>query len=102
MITTDEEDPSKAAPKPAFWHYKGLRVTQYWRAYPRKEHPLRIKVNGRFMYWMSQNVIPNGVAYENFELVQDYYDGQRFIFGITERPPDQFELKRADILTEGY
>jgi len=42
---------------------------------------------------MSRSVIPNGVAYENFELVQDYFNGQQFIFGITERPPDQFELK---------
>lgn len=101
MITTDEEDPTKAAPRPPFWHYKGLKVAQYWRAYPHKEYPLRVKVNGRFTYWMSRNPIPNGVAYENFELVQDYYNGQQFIFGITERPPDQFELRKASFLTEG-
>ncbi|MBN2312425.1 MAG: hypothetical protein JXM79_00760 [Sedimentisphaerales bacterium] len=100
MIATDEKDPTKTAPKPTFWHYKGLKVTQYWRAYPHKKHPLRIKVNGRFTYWMSRNPIPNGVAFENFELVQDYYDGQQFIFGITERLPDQFELKKASFLTE--
>ena len=92
MITTDEDDPSKASPKPAFWHYKGLKVTQYWRAQPTKGYPLRIKVNGRFTYWMSRSPIPNGVAYENFELVQDYFDGQQFVFGITERPPDRFEV----------
>ncbi len=92
MITTDEDDPSKVIPKPAFWHYKGLKVTQYWKAHPNKEHPLRVKVNGRFTYWMSNNAIPNGVAYENFELVQDYYDGQQFVFGITERSPDRFEV----------
>lgn len=91
MITTDEDDPSKAIPKPAFWHYKGLKVTQYWRAHPHKEHPLRIKVNGRFMYWMSRSPIPNGAAYENFELIQNYFDGQQFVFGITERSSDRFE-----------
>jgi hypothetical protein len=92
MITTDEDDPSKAIPKPAFWQYQGLKVTQYWRADSHKEHPLKVKVNGRFTYWMSRNAIPNGVAYENFELVQDYFDGQQFVFGITERSPAQFDL----------
>ena len=92
MMTTDEDNPSKAIPKPAFWHYQGLKVTQYWRADSHNEHPLKVKVNGRFMYWMSHNAIPNGVAYENFELVQDYYDGQQFVFGITERTPAQFDL----------
>jgi hypothetical protein len=92
MLTTDEENPSKIVPKPAHWHYRGCKVTQYWRAYPHQEHPLRIRVNGRFAYWMSRNPIPNGVAYENFELVQDYFDGQQFVFGITESPPAQFEL----------
>jgi hypothetical protein len=41
---------------------------------------------------MSRSPIPNGVAYENFELVQDYYDGQQFVFGITESSPTQFDL----------
>jgi len=91
MITTDEDDPSKAIPQPAFWHYQGLKVTQCWKAHPHKEHPLRVKVNGRFTYWMSNNAIPNGVAYENFELVQDYYNGQQFVFGITACSPDRFE-----------
>ncbi len=40
---------------------------------------------------MSHNPIPNGVAYENFELVQDYFDGQRFILGVTELSPTQLE-----------
>jgi len=92
MLTTDEDDPSKIVPKPAHWHYQGRKVTQYWRAYPHKEHPLRIRVNGRFTYWMSRSPIPNGVAYENFELIQDYFDGQKFIFGVTELSPTQFDL----------
>jgi hypothetical protein len=92
MLTTDEDDPSKILPKLAHWHYQGCKVTQYWRAYPHKEHPLRIRVNGRFTYWMSRSPIPNGVAYENFELVQDYFEGQQFVFGLTESSPTQFEL----------
>jgi hypothetical protein len=90
MLTTDEDDPSQIVPKPAHWHYQGRKVTQYWRAHPHKEHPLRIRVNGRFTYWMSRSPIPNGVAYENFELVQDYFDGQQFVFGITESSPPLF------------
>jgi hypothetical protein len=92
MITTDEGDPSKVAPKPASWHYRGRKVTQYWRADLCKGHPLRVKANGRFTYWMSRSAIPNGVAYENFELVRDYFDGQQFIFGLTELPPSRLEL----------
>lgn len=76
MLTTDEDDPSKIVPKPAHWRYQGCKVAQYRHAYPHKEHPLRIRVNGHFTYWMSRSPISNGVAYENFELMQDYFDGQ--------------------------
>jgi hypothetical protein len=41
---------------------------------------------------MSRSPIPNGVAYENFELTQDYFDDQRFVFGVTELSPAQFDL----------
>jgi hypothetical protein len=92
LVTTDEDDPSKVMAKPSHWRYRGRKVTQYWRAHPHQEHPLRIRVNGRFTYWMSRSPIPNGVAYENFELVQDYFDGQGFIFGVTELSPTQFDL----------
>jgi len=92
MITTDEDDPSKVVPKLASWHYRGRKVTQYWRVNPHQKHPLRIRVNGRFTYWMSQSPIPNGVAYENFELMQDYFDGQRLTFGVTDLSPSGFEL----------
>lgn len=91
-LTTDEDDPSRVMPKLANWRYRGRKVAQYWRAHPRDEHPVRIRVNGRFVYWMSRTPIPNGVAYENFELVQDYFDGQHFIFGVTEQSPTKFEL----------
>jgi hypothetical protein len=91
-LTTDEDDPSRVMPKLANWRYRGRKVAQYWRAHPRDEHPVRIRVNGRFVYWMSRTLIPNGVAYENFELVQDYFDGQQFIFGVTEQSPTKFEL----------
>jgi len=92
-ITTDEENPSQVIPELANWRYRGHKVTQYWRIYPHDEHPVRVKVNGRFTYWMSNTSIPNGVAYENFELVQDYFDGQQFVFGVTQLSPRQFKLK---------
>ena len=91
-ITTDEDDPSKVLPKLAPWRYQGRKVTQYWKTHPHGAHPIRIRVNGRFTYWMSHSPIPNGVAYENFELVQDYFDAQQFIFGVTEQTPAQFGL----------
>jgi len=91
-ITTDEDDPSEVTPKLANWRYRGRKVTQYWRADHCDAHPVRIRVNGRFVYWMSRAPIPNGVAYENFELVQDYFDGQQLILGVTERSPAKFEL----------
>jgi hypothetical protein len=91
-ITTDEDDPSQVIPELANWRYQGRKVTQYWRAHPHDEHPLSVRVNGRFTYWMSRTPIPNGVAYENFELVQDYFDGQQFIFGITESSPKRLNL----------
>ena len=50
---------------------------------------LRFAVNARFMYWMSHNPVPGGLAFENFELVEDFKDGQMFIFGVTKRLPSE-------------
>ncbi|MHC4627973.1 MAG: hypothetical protein ACYTDV_13410, partial [Planctomycetota bacterium] len=64
FVTTDEVDPSKVTAEPSHWRYRGRKVTQYWRAHPHQEYPIRVRVNGRFTYWMSRSPIPNGVAYE--------------------------------------
>ena len=38
--------------------------------------------------------ITGGVAFENFELRERFYDGQNFIFGITSRTPQEIGLKK--------
>lgn len=89
-ITTDEANPPAATGLSHFWQYRGAKVTQYWRK-PAAElnDSLRCAVNARHKYWMSQNPIPGGLAYENFELVEKYQDGQTCIFGVTRRAPGE-------------
>ena len=50
---------------------------------------LHVAVNGRYTYWLSRQPIPGGVAFENFELREGFYDGQKFIFGITRKTPKE-------------
>lgn len=44
-------------------------------------------VNGRYTYWLSRQPIPGGVALENVAMRERFYEGQRFIFGITRKTP---------------
>jgi hypothetical protein len=89
-ISNDETNPAAALDSANFWKYRGAKVTQYWRQ-PAAElnDSLRCAVNARFMYWMSHNPVPGGLAFENFELVEDFRDGQTFIFGVTKRLPSE-------------
>lgn len=89
-ITNDEADAAQANSLSRFWRYRGEKVTQYWRK-PAGEvqDDLRCAVNARFMYWMSKTPIPGGIAFENFELVEKFRDGQQFIFGISRRSPEE-------------
>jgi len=94
-ITGDEANPAAVFPFPGkrSWHYAGVPVTQYWRM--PKEHvtdDLRVAVNARFTYWQSEQPIPGGVAFENFELVTRFREGQSFIFGITRRTPAELGI----------
>ncbi|HEY0867527.1 MAG TPA: hypothetical protein VGE01_09115 [Fimbriimonas sp.] len=94
-ITTNEKDPASVFPFPGSqaWHYGGRPVTQYWRKPKGDIGPgLELKVNGRFTYWASDQPIPGGVAYENFELVEPYREGSEFVFGITKLTPAQLGL----------
>jgi hypothetical protein len=50
---------------------------------------LKVRVNGRRLYWATHNPIPGGIAYENFDLVQPYCEGQTFIFGLTRLTPKE-------------
>lgn len=90
-IENDEENPAAVQPfgRPHFWDYRGRKVVQYWRK-PSAEvsDKLQCAVNARLVYWGSEQPIPGGISFENFELREPFRDGQSFIFGIsTNRPP---------------
>ena len=81
--TPNERSPADAAYAenvPPFWRYRGETAPQYWLAPAHKG--LVVRVNGRTTYWASQAPIPGGIAYENFELVAPFADGQSFTFGV--------------------
>jgi|GEM_PF-291249 len=87
-VTTDEKDPAATHPFPGsrHWYYGGFPVTQYWKKAKETVHEdLEVAVNARYTYWKSNRPIPGGVAFENFELRERFYDGQQFTFGITRR-----------------
>jgi hypothetical protein len=91
-ITNDEIDPAATIPfsKSTFWHYRGAKVTQYWKHPARADHSgLTVVVNARHTYYGSRKEIPHGNAFENFEMRQPFKDGQQFIFGITRRTPSE-------------
>jgi hypothetical protein len=86
---------NEAAPKnnPDFqakehWRYRLGRLTQYWRI-PKSdvERDLRVRVNGRRVYWNSHDPVAGGVAFENFEVREKYKPGQSFIFGAMAKEP---------------
>lgn len=93
FATTNEEDPtSSPLPARSWWNYKSVKLTQYWRV--AKEHiqpDLRVRVNGRRLYYLSKRAIPGGISFENFEVRQRYVPGQVFVFGLTEKEPRQFD-----------
>src|SRR5262249_27632097 len=92
FATPSDNDPS-ATSAPGHWQYPPPRLPQYWRIAGRDIGPaLRVRVNGRRVYWASHNPVPGGIAYENFDVRQRYVPGQTFIFGITPKQPWQFDL----------
>lgn len=94
-ITGDEQEPSAVFPFPGarWWHYGGAPVVQYWKCPKEEVQPdLRVAVNARYTYWQTQQPIPGGAAFENFELRARFREGQSFIFGITRRPIEELGL----------
>ncbi len=85
-VTNDETNPAAVFPFPGThdWYYGGRKVTQYWKK-PTGTYrdDLAVAVNARYAYWQSDQPLPGGVAFENFELRERFYQGQQFIFGIT-------------------
>ena len=80
----DEGQPNNAEYAPGtrpHWKYTGEPARQYWRC--ETPHPaLQVQVNGRYVYWKSNTPIPGGVAFENFEMVAPFKQGQQFTFGV--------------------
>ena len=75
--TNDEESKATvyAFPNSELWHYAGFKVTQYWaKAAGTIRHGLQVAVNGRYTYWRSARPIPGGVASEDFEPRERFYD----------------------------
>ena len=72
------------------WHYGGGKATQYWKKpHGTARDDLHVAVNARYTYWQTHQPIPGGVAFENFELRERFYEGQTFTFGITRKMPAQ-------------
>jgi hypothetical protein len=93
FATTNEENPSSFPGTPnGHWRYPLPKLTQYWRIPAHDIQPdLRVRVNGRRVYWASHDVVPGGIAYENFDVRQRYVPGQTFLFGVTDKSPWQIE-----------
>jgi hypothetical protein len=82
-LSTDMSDPSRAEHDPnvaAHWRYVGTKAVHYWRT--ESDAQPQAAVNGRRTYWMSQSLIPGGVAFENFELRVPFQPGRRLWFGV--------------------
>ena len=95
-LTTDEADPSAVEPFPGrtHWRYAGFPVTQYWKKPAGTWRPgLEVAVNGRSTYWLSRQPIPGGIAFENFEMREPFYEGQRFVFGMTRQSPSELGFR---------
>jgi hypothetical protein len=85
------------------WRYRPFyKLTQYWRVDAGSyDQSLQVRVNGRAKYWSGASPdksnyidIPGGPAFENFELRENYHNGQQFYFGLT--------LKSAKELIDGF
>ena len=91
-VSNDEANPATVYPfaNSEAWHYAGCKVTQYWaKERGTFQDDLKAMVNGRYTYWRSAQPVPGGIAFENFELREHFHEGQRCIFGITRRTPQE-------------
>lgn len=87
------------------WRYRPFfMLSQYWRKEQDRFDPsLRLRVNGRAKYWSGGSPdpqryieIPGGPAFENFELREKYYEGEKFYFGISRKSPGQLIAGNKD------
>jgi hypothetical protein len=90
LCTSNEASPQSnyGFNAPDHWRYRLGRLTQYWKVpAPEIESNLRVRLNGRRVYWASHAALAGGIAFENFEVRQRYKAGQTFIFGVTAKEP---------------
>jgi len=92
IAAADEENPEMAVfaeNTPDWWRYYGKKATQYWYSKAPKNDTNGI-VNGRVVYWGDLLPIPGGISYENFELKQEFGQGDSFVFGVSPLSPEKF------------
>lgn len=93
-ITPNETDLNASKVEPDWWHFNGRISTQYYRKYPgTAKSPIRIRVNGRARYYGQATLLPGGVAYENFEIIEKYEPGVECVFGVTLKTTAQMGWK---------
>lgn len=73
----------------AHWKYQGRQAVQYWK---KKTPPNSLMglVNGRYTYWASKSPIPGGISFENFELVEPFRNGSKYIYGASPQSSGKF------------
>jgi hypothetical protein len=88
VAESDEPHPADAKYAPETrrsWGYVGQPASQSWRI----DNPppeLKACVNGRLKYWNSSASVPGGLAFENFEFVAPFRQGQEYWFGVKPSP----------------
>lgn len=84
-----------------WWRYRPFyKVTQYWRKESTEyDSSLHVRVNGRSKYYSGGSKdessyidIPGGVSFENFEMREKYYPGQKFYYGVTRKDPQEMGI----------
>lgn len=63
------------------WRYDGPQAKQSWIS-EQPDPGLEVWVNGRYTYWASRSPIPNGIAFENFEMISPFRQGEEFVFRV--------------------
>ncbi|MCA8942055.1 MAG: hypothetical protein KDB80_05790 [Planctomycetes bacterium] len=88
-LTPDEFVPAEIWPfEDGGWRSPVPWAAQFWlKPKGTFDASLHCRVNGRRTYWRSRNPLPCGVAFENFELREDFAPGQETWFGMTDRSP---------------
>jgi hypothetical protein len=96
IASPDEDKPGDAyyaSGTASNWIYQGnMPVTQYWYC-PQPQNMLTGQVNGRYCYWLSNSPIPGGIAFENFELVENFQIGAKYYFGLHPDKPNELIRK---------